>query len=146
MVITELASRSAEETLQEMVVFLKEKNKISKEKELLEKLLKREELGSTAIGQGFAIPHCKIKNIKTPIVLLARSKNGVAFNSIDGKPSQVFFLVVSSPDNPSQNLQILATIAHLIRKAKTLKKKILDEDEAGSLLSVIKREEEKIHE
>lgn len=61
MVIEELASGSREGVLKEMVSFLKKRKKITKEKELYEKLLQREELGSTAIGEGVAIPHCKIK-------------------------------------------------------------------------------------
>jgi len=145
-VIPDLSSRSANEALNEMVLYLKGKKKIQKEKELFDKLIQREELGSTAIGNGFAIPHCKIRNMKSPIVLLAISKKGVDFHSLDGKPSKVFFLVISSPDNPSLSLQILATIAHLIRKTKTLRNKILNESEIGSILSVIKREEERIHE
>lgn len=144
--IPDLSSRSANEALNEMVLYLKGKKKIQKEKELFDKLIQREELGSTAIGNGFAIPHCKIRNMKSPIVLLAISKKGVDFHSLDGKPSKVFFLVISSPDNPSLSLQILATIAHLIRKTKTLRNKILNESEIGSILSVIKREEERIHE
>jgi PTS system nitrogen regulatory IIA component len=145
MVVPDLANQSADDVLQEMVQYLKTKNKINKEKELLEKLIQREKLGSTAIGKGFAIPHCKIKGIKAPIVLLSISKKGVVFNSIDGKPSHVFFLVVSSPENPSLNLQILATIAHLIRKSNALNKKILDAGDIDNILSVIKREEENIH-
>ena len=123
MIITELEYQDRESAIKEMVNFLKRKNRISKKKELYDRLFQREELGSTAIGEGVAIPHCKMKGVKDPIVLLAISKNGVNFHSTDGKPSHVFFLVVSSPDNPSLNLQILAAIAHLVRKSSSLVKK-----------------------
>jgi len=131
MIIPELESQDREGVLREMVDFLKSKNKISKYKELCEKLVQRENLGSTAIGEGVAIPHCKMKGVKNPIVLLAISKKGVNFYSLDGKPSHIFFLVVSSPDNPSLNLQILAAIAHLVRKSNSL---------------LIREEEEKLNE
>ena len=146
MIIPELESQDREGVIREMVNFLKRKNRISKDKELYEKLIQRENLGSTAIGEGVAIPHCKMKGVKNPIVLLAVSKKGVNFYSLDGKPSHIFFLVVSSPDNPSLNLQILATIAHLVRKSNLLLKKLLEAKSISSILDIIREEEEKLNE
>lgn len=145
MIITDLKSEDREGALREMVSFLKEKDKIPKEKELYEKLLQRENLGSTAIGEGVAIPHCKLKGIKNPLVLLATSKKGVNFYSLDGKPSNIFFLVVSSPENPSLNLQILASIAHLVRKADSLLNKVLHAENISHILDLIREEEEKLN-
>ena len=146
MIIEELDSQDREGALKEMVNFLKKKKKVSKEKELCEKLLQREELGSTAIGEGVAIPHCKIKGVKSPIILLAISKKSVDFQSLDGKPSNIFFLVVSSPENPSLNLQILAAIASLVRKSGSLLKKILNAANISAILEIIREEEEKLSE
>jgi PTS system nitrogen regulatory IIA component len=145
MIIAELESQDREGVLKEMVVFLKKKNKIAKDKELFEKLLHREKLGSTAIGEGVAIPHCKMKGVKNPVVMLAVSKKSVDYQSLDGKPTYVFFLVVSSPDNPSLNLQILAAIAHLVRKSSSLEKKILRAESISSILDVVRKEEEKLN-
>ena len=146
MILLGLESKERETVLKEMVGFLKERNRIAKEKDLYEKLIQRELLGSTAIGNGVAIPHCKMKGIKDPVVMLAISPKGVDFHSLDGKPSHLFFLVVSSPDNPSLNLQILAAIAHLVRKANSLLKKILDAKNISDILEIIKTEEEKLNE
>lgn len=146
MVIPELKGTERDEILKEMVSFLKKRDRITKEKDLYEKLVQREKLGSTAIGNGVAIPHCKMKGVKNPIVMLVVSKKGVNFHSLDGKPSHVFFLVVSSPDNPSLNLQILAAIAHLVRKAKSLIKKIQEFTDIDLILGVIREEEEKLNE
>lgn len=146
MIIAELESQDMESVLKEMVNFLKKKKKVVREKELYEKLVQREKLGSTAIGEGVAIPHCKMKAVKSPIVLLGISKKSVDFHSLDGKLSNIFFLVVSSPDNPSLNLQILAAIAHLVRKANSLQKKILDAKNISAILDVIREEEEKLSE
>lgn len=146
MVLLELQSDSMEGVLKEIVGFLRKKNKVTKEKDLYEKLIQRERLGSTAIGDGVAIPHCKMKGVKDPVLFLAVSKKGVNFYSVDNKPSYVFFLVVSSPDNPSLNLQILAAIAHLVRKANSLLKKILEGKNITEILDIIQEEEEKINE
>jgi len=145
MILPELESENVESILREMAKFLKKKDKISKEKELYEKLIKREKLGSTAIGEGVAIPHCKLKGVKNPMVMLAISKKSVDFCSLDGKPSHIFFLVVSSLDNPSVNLQILAAIAHLVRKSSSLAKKILKAKNVSAILDVIREEEEKLN-
>ena len=146
MILLGLESVEREEVLKEMAGFLKKRNRIMREKDLYEKLTQRERLGSTAIGEGVAIPHCKMKGIKDPVVMLAVSTKGVNFHSLDGKPSHLFFLVASSPDNPSLNLQILAAIAHLVRKANSLLKKILGAKNISEILEIIREEEEKINE
>ena len=144
MILPDLKSEDRTGILTELVSYLKKKNMISKEKDLYDRLLQREKLGSTAIGDGVAIPHCKMKGINNPIVMLAISKKGVNFYSLDGKPSHLFFLVVSSPDNPSLNLQILASIAHLVRKSNFLLKKILDANNIDTTLDIIREEEDKL--
>ncbi len=146
MIISGLVSQERDAVLEEMVNFLKGKEKIEKDRELYEKLIQREKLGSTAIGDGIAIPHCKLKEVKNPLLILAISRKGVHFESIDGKPSHVFFLVISSPDNPSVNLQILAAIAHLVRKAGSLSKKILQAKSSRKIIEIIRDEEEKLNE
>jgi len=145
MVILELESVTRDEVINEMVGFLKKRNKIGKERELTEKLLQREDLGSTAIGDGVAIPHCKMKGLKNPLVMLSISRKGVDFQSLDGEPSHLFFLVVSCPDNPSVNLQILAAIAQLVRKAEGVKERIMEAGNVQDVLEVIRNEEDKLN-
>ena len=65
MVMLELESTTRDDVIKEMVGLLKRKNRIGRERELIQKLLQREDLGSTAIGDGVAIPHCKMKGIKS---------------------------------------------------------------------------------
>jgi len=146
MVIPELESVTRDEVIKEMVSFLKKRNKINKEKDLYDKLMQREKLGSTAIGDGVAIPHCKMKGIRSPIVMLGISRMGVDFHSLDRKPSHIFFLVISSPDNPSMNLQILAAIAQLVRKAKNIIKRIKGAENVNAVLEVIREEEVRLSE
>ncbi len=146
MVIFDLGQDTRDAVLKEMVGFIKQGNKLIKEKDLFERLLQRENLGSTAIGAGVAIPHCKLKSVKEPIVLLAVSRKGVDFQSRDGNASHIFFLVASSAENPSLNLQILAAIAHLVRKAESLLDRILAAENIASVLEVIREEENRINE
>jgi PTS system nitrogen regulatory IIA component len=143
MIIPEITSLERNPALEEMVRFLKSKDKIRKDKELFEKLIQREKLGSTAIGDGIAIPHCKLKEAESPLLVLAVSKKGVHFDALDGKPTHIFFLLVSSPDDPGQSLQILASIAHLVRRAGSLQKKIMAAKNPRKILEIIREEEEK---
>jgi mannitol/fructose-specific phosphotransferase system IIA component (Ntr-type) len=146
MIIPELVSQERDAVLEEIVNFLKNKGIVLKDKELFDKLIQREKLGSTAIGDGIAIPHCKLKEVKNPLVALAISKRGASFESIDGKPTHIFFLVVSHPDNPSLSLQILAAIAHLVRTSASLQKKIMGAKNPRKVIEIIREEEEKLNE
>jgi PTS system nitrogen regulatory IIA component len=112
---------------------------------LLDKLLKREELGTTGIGKGVAVPHCRAKGIKAPALLLGLSPDGVAFDAVDGKLSHVFFLLVSPEDNPGAGLRLLAAIAGLTRKSRSLASKLLKAPTAAEVIEALRAEEDKPH-
>ncbi|HVT57389.1 MAG TPA: PTS sugar transporter subunit IIA [Thermoanaerobaculia bacterium] len=83
--------------------------------ELWSRLLEREKLGSTGIGRGVAIPHCKLAGLGSGIVAIGLAHGGVDFGAPDGAPVSVFFLVISPPEAPAEHLQTLATISRWIR-------------------------------
>ncbi len=83
--------------------------------ELFQRLWEREQLGSTGIGQGVAIPHCKLKGLARGVVAVGLVPDGVDFGAADGQPVKVFFLVVSPAESPAEHLQILAAISRWIR-------------------------------
>lgn len=145
LIIPDLASGTRDEVLKEIVGFLKSGGRVSRAKDLFDKLVQREKLGSTAIGNGVAIPHCKLKGLKAPIVALGVSRPGVAFDSLDGKPTHLFFLVVSSPDNPGLGLEILAAVAQLVRKATALPGRVLEARGPRAVVDIIRDEEGKPH-
>jgi len=111
---------------------------------LLERLLKREEMGTTAIGKGVAVPHCRAGGIRAPALLLGLSADGVAFEAVDGKPSCVFFLLVSPEDNPGAGLRLLAAIAGLVRRSRSLSSKLLRAPTAAAVIEALRAEEEKV--
>jgi nitrogen PTS system EIIA component len=143
-VIPEILSQERESALEEMVRHLKGHNRVRKDKDLYEKLVQREKLGSTAIGNGIAIPHCKLKEAESPLLALGVSAKGVRFEALDGKPTHLFFLVASSPDNPGLSLQILASIAYLVRKAGPLLKRVMAAKSPRRIIEIIREEEEKL--
>lgn len=145
LILLDIKSRSREDVLREMVGYLKAEGRITKDKDLYEKLIHREKLGSTAIGNGVAIPHCKIKGIKPPFfLLLGISKRGVNFDALDGKPTYIFFMVISSPDNSGMNLKALASIAKFVGKKTSLPRRIVEATSSGAVIKIIREEEQKL--
>lgn len=83
--------------------------------ELYRKLWEREELGSTAIGLGIAIPHCKLPNIPQGVVAIGIVPEGVDFGAADGRPVRLFFLVISPSQSAAEHLQVLAAISRWVK-------------------------------
>lgn len=84
--------------------------------ELLARLREREQLGSTGIGGGVAIPHCKLKGLERPLLAIGLTDEpGVDFGAVDGKPVRLFFLLVSPLDAPAEHLQVLAAISRWVK-------------------------------
>jgi len=110
---------------------------------LLDKLLERERLGSTAIGGGWAIPHGKVEGLAVPVVVLGVSPWGVDFAAPDGKLCRGFVLAVSAAETPGQNLRILAATAQLLRRSKDLLPRIAAAGTRREILALIREEEER---
>jgi len=143
LVLPRLEARDREGVLREMAGTLTGRQGGGFEGDLLDKLLRREEMGTTAIGHGVAVPHCRAAGLKAPALLLGLSREGVPFAAVDGKLSHVFFLLVSPEDNPGAGLRLLAAIAALTKTSRTLASKLLKAPTAADVLNVLRAEEEK---
>lgn len=82
---------------------------------LFQKLWEREQLGSTGIGSGVAIPHCKLAGLRQGVVAVGMAPAGVDFGAADGNPVKLFFLVISPSESPAEHLQILAAISRWMK-------------------------------
>jgi fructose-specific phosphotransferase system IIA component len=141
-ILLDIKAKSKAEALREMVNYLKKNKLISRPEEVIDKLEQRESLGTTALGEGLALPHCKVKWVNNPIVLVGLARQGVPFDAPDGCPVNIFFLLITSLEDPSLNLQILALIAQLIKKSPELKEKLLQAKSPAEVREIIKRQEE----
>ncbi len=90
--------------------------------ELFQKLVERERLGSTAVGGGVAIPHCKLRGLSRPVVAIGRAEPAVAFGAPDGEPVRLFFVVVSPVDAPAEHLQVLSAVSRWIRNGRQVER------------------------
>lgn len=116
-IIPELKATTKEEVIREMVSSLKNVGSISSEDEeaVVAAILKREELGSTGIGNGVAVPHTKHPSAEELVATVAVSRNGVDFSSLDGEDVFILFLLVSPPDRPGDHLRGLENISRHLR-------------------------------
>lgn len=137
-----MAAVSKEDCLKELVEILAQLEDIGDPKSIVKALIERENLGSTGIGQGIAIPHGKTDKVKRLVAVLGVSKSGVNFDALDGEPVYIFFLLVAPKSTPGPHLKALAQISRLLRDAYfcELIRKCKTEEEVYHL---IKNEEEK---
>jgi PTS system nitrogen regulatory IIA component len=106
---------------------------------LFQRLWEREQLGSTAIGGGIAIPHCKVDHLKSGLVSIGRVEAGVDFGAADGQPVRLFFLVISPSQSPAEHLQILAAISRWIKVPGRIQA-LLEQPDATALYDYLQRE------
>lgn len=96
--------------------------------DLFKKLWEREQLASTGIGSGVAIPHCKIKRSDKVLLAIGRHAEGIDFDAIDHQPVKLFFLVVSPEKSPAAHLQCLAGISKWVKAADHVDRLLALED------------------
>ncbi|HEY7528508.1 MAG TPA: PTS sugar transporter subunit IIA [Candidatus Deferrimicrobiaceae bacterium] len=105
-------------------------------------LMDRESLGSTGIGDGVAIPHGKVPGIDRLVAVFGRSRDGVQFHSLDGKPAHLFFLVVAPEHSAGMHLKALARISRLLKDAR-FRRSLIDARDADDLRRILKEEDDR---
>ncbi len=139
-----LQATEKEDILKELVVVLGSVKDIGDQKSIVKSLIERENLGSTGIGQGIAIPHGKTDRVGELVAVLGISQRGVNFESLDGELVYIFFLLVAPKETAGPHLKALAQISRLLRDSYfcELLRKSKTPEEAYEL---IRREEDKKH-
>lgn len=135
----DLKSQTKKEVLKELVALLVEAHKVKNPDKILEILLEREELGSTGIGQGIAIPHGKSDSVAQVITVLGVSKKGIDFEALDGEPVYLFFMLVAPAKETGIHLKILAKISRLL-KDKFFRQALREAKTPEEVLKLIKEE------
>ncbi len=143
-VILDLATSTKDEILKEMADSLAAAEPSLKKEggRLLEVLIEREGLQSTGIGDGVAIPHGKMAGLDRLIASFARSVGGVDFASIDGQPTQLFFLLVVPEHSSGQHLKALARISRFFRDVE-FRKKLIDAESVEDIFRAVEEEDAK---
>lgn len=111
----DLEATDKESALKELVDILADIKDIGDKKSILRALIERENLGSTGIGQGIAIPHGKTDKVDGLVSVLGISRKGLNFEALDGEPVYILFLLVAPKDTAGPHLKALAQISRLLR-------------------------------
>ncbi|MBU1569906.1 MAG: PTS sugar transporter subunit IIA [Pseudomonadota bacterium] len=139
-IITDLKSKVKNEVIEELVASISKITGINSA-ELIKVLLERERLGSTGIGGGIGIPHGKLKNLESLIMGFGLSRKGVDFESIDGRPAHLFFILLTPENSTGLHLKLLARISRLL-KNESFKKKLMDATDSNQVYSIIEEVDE----
>ena len=129
--------------MRELVHVLAQAEKQVNEDRMIEILLERESLGSTGIGEGVAIPHGKSKEVDKILASFGRSLPGMDFQSLDGKPTHLFFLLIAPENSAGMHLKALAQISRLM-KDQAFRKRLMDAHSAEEIYSLFSEGEEKL--
>lgn len=136
-----LSSANKVDVLAELInVLIQSGLKIDRTK-AIDVLQQREKLGSTGIGDGVAIPHGKIPDLSELVVAFGRSREGISFDAIDGKPAHLFFLLLAPENSTGQHLKALARISRML-KTPDFRRKLLDADTTSDLYKAIIEQDE----
>jgi mannitol/fructose-specific phosphotransferase system IIA component (Ntr-type) len=111
---------------------------------LIDTLLNREKLGSTGVGKGIAIPHCRSLVVEKPLISVGRSRKGVDFGSLDDKPVHIVFLVCAPPQpRPMEYLLILGKVAQLCKEI-VKSSRVFETDDAEEFMSILVECDERV--
>lgn len=139
-VCVDLKARDKKGVLEEMVKPLAVSANLEK-KTLLRILMDREQLGSTGIGGGIGIPHGKLKGLDTLILGFGSSQNGIDFESIDGRPAHLFFMLITPEDSTGLHLKLLARISRIL-KNEPFKERLFHAADTDEVFNIISQEDE----
>jgi PTS system nitrogen regulatory IIA component len=135
-----LKARDKKGVIDELVAPVAAAAGVSRE-ELARVLMERERLGSTGIGGGIGIPHGKLRETESLILGFGLSRKGVDFESMDGRPTHVFFLLLTPENSAGVHLKLLARISRLL-KNDAFKDRLMQAESPGDILAAVRDEDE----
>jgi len=140
-IIMELNAKEKLDAIGELVDHMVANKIANNREELFNALAKRENLESTGIGDGIAIPHARTDAVKDLVLVFARSSAGVDFSAFDGKPSYIIFLIASPENKKSEYIIALAKLSRLLRRA-IVRGQLRNATNPKEILEIIKKNEE----
>jgi len=142
-IITEFKSTSKEDVINEMIDSLKDDESVTNLEKVRQVVLEREKIMSTGIGNGFAIPHGKTDGVKEIVAVFGKLKEPIEFNSVDGKPVNLIFLMVGREDAVGEHIKMLSRISRIMNNEE-VHKKLLQAETAKEILEIFEQEEKNL--
>ncbi|MEI6314384.1 MAG: PTS sugar transporter subunit IIA, partial [Syntrophus sp. (in: bacteria)] len=135
-ILEQLSSRTKGDVLKELADVVLSERADYHPGEAVNVLLEREKLGSTGIGDGIAIPHGKLNIVDDLAISFGRSKEGIDFKAMDGKPVYLFFLLLAPENAAGQHLKMLAKLSRMLKDA-TFRKNLLEAPSKEEIYRII---------
>ncbi|PLR98819.1 PTS fructose transporter subunit IIABC [Bacillus sp. T33-2] len=146
-ILLSMAGSTKLDAIEELVEVLENAGKIDNKMEFKEAILKREQQSTTGVGDGIAIPHAKTKAVKAAAIVFGRSANGVDYDSLDGQPAHLFFMIAAPEGANNTHLEALARLSGLLMRDE-VRSKLLAASTPDEVVAVFDRydrdEEEEI--
>ncbi|MGH0590662.1 PTS fructose transporter subunit IIABC [Bacillus pretiosus] len=139
-VIMNLTASNKEAVIDELVEKLDGANRLNSKSEFKEAILKRESQSTTGIGEGIAIPHAKTKAVKQPAICFGRSVSGINYESLDGQPAHLFFMIAASEGANNTHLETLSRLSTLLMD-EGFRKQLLEAKDEEELLRLFDEKE-----
>jgi nitrogen PTS system EIIA component len=143
LVLPELVARAKADLLEELAVHVGRIRPDLDARRLAEALHERELQSTTALENGVAIPHVRLTGLPATLAALARSPEGIDYGALDGRPTNLFLLVVVPAEQPGAHLKLLARAARLLSDARC-RARLLEAPTAAALLAVVREHESQV--
>lgn len=137
----DLEAESRDEVFEELIGCLVDNDDLESNDAALKALHDREEILSTGIGEGLAIPHAKMDEIDEFLAAFARIPDGVDFKSLDGKPAHLIFLLLSPKGEAGRHVRVLARVSRILKNAN-FRERLLDAESPDKILDLIAEADE----
>jgi len=140
-IASELEVSSRDDVFEELISMLGDNGQLDDTGTALKAIREREDILSTGIGNGVAIPHAKTEAVESLVATFGRVPEGVDFQSLDGEPAHLIFLLLSPEDEAGLHVRALARISRMLKNTE-FRERMLNADDAEEIYSIIQEEEE----
>ncbi|MBT9250687.1 PTS fructose transporter subunit IIABC [Bacillus halotolerans] len=131
-----IESKEKENVIDEMVTVLDKAGKLNDRQAYKEAILNRESQSSTGIGEGIAIPHAKTASVINPAIAFGRSKDGVDYESLDGQPAHLVFMIAATEGANNTHLEALSRLSTLLMREE-IRKQLLEAESEDAIIDII---------
>lgn len=135
LMILELKARNKKEVIEELVDALVRKGIVTSRDGFINTVMEREKMSSTGIGMGIAIPHGKSNVVSKPSIVFGKSTEGIDYQSLDGEPSYIFFLIAVPEDSNNEHLKVLSQLSRKLMH-EDIRKKLMDSKNEAEVSAV----------
>ncbi|OGD79006.1 MAG: hypothetical protein A2Y64_04185 [Candidatus Coatesbacteria bacterium RBG_13_66_14] len=136
-VLLELKAGTKDELLKALIGAVGRSSRVKDPAAAREAILEREELSSTGMGYGVAMPHARVKSVTFPVLGFARLAGGVDYGSVDSEPVRLVFLLLTPATNPELNVQLLGKISRICQREDN-RRRLLGVEKTGDFLTFIR--------